>query len=265
MTFRDLHYDEQPLLLPNAWDVPSALAFRDLGFAAIGTTSFGVAVTSGRADGNRSTAEANVGLAGALSRLGCYVSVDIEDGYADEPDRVADYTARLPAAGINIEDSTAERLIDPRTHAAKVRAVKDRCPELFVNARVDTYSLNQDATVHATIGRAEQYVDAGADGIFVPGASDPEVLRELASHIPRPLNVLAIPGRTLTELADCGVRRVSTGSLPYRAAMWAATAAVLAVRDGQLPPAATPYADLQARLADYERSPYGTILPPRLP
>lgn len=85
MTFTDLHYGELPLLLPNAWDVPSALALLDCGFTAIGTTSFGVASSRGTPDGGRSTKDANVELAAALRFLDCYVSMDIEDGYADDP------------------------------------------------------------------------------------------------------------------------------------------------------------------------------------
>ncbi|MCW2864827.1 MAG: phosphonomutase-like enzyme [Actinoallomurus sp.] len=68
MTFHELHQGAAPLLLPNAWDVPSALAFLEAGFAAIGTTSFGVASSLGRPDGERSTREANLTLAHALSR-----------------------------------------------------------------------------------------------------------------------------------------------------------------------------------------------------
>ena len=98
MTFRDMHYGELPLLLPNAWDVPSALALLECGFTAVGTTSFGVASSLGRPDGGRSTKEANLALASALRPLDCYLSVDIEDGYADDPDKVADYVARLPGA-----------------------------------------------------------------------------------------------------------------------------------------------------------------------
>src|SRR5947208_1737836 len=116
MTFRDMHYGELPLLLPNAWDVPSALALLECGFTAVGTTSFGVASSLGRPDGGRSTKEANLALASALRPLDCYLSVDIEDGYADDPDKVADYVARLPGDGINIEDNTAEKLIDPHQH-----------------------------------------------------------------------------------------------------------------------------------------------------
>jgi 2-methylisocitrate lyase-like PEP mutase family enzyme len=252
-SFADLHHRDLPLLLPNAWDVPSALAFVAAGFEAVGTTSFGVASALGRPDGSRATRDANVALARALSTLDRHVSMDVEDGYADDPAEVAGYVAALPVAGVNIEDSTAERLVPPEAHAAKVAAIKRRCPGVFVNARVDTYWLGQDATVESTVDRAARYVAAGADGVFVPGATDPDVLRELTAAIPVPVNVLAMPGRSLADLAGLGIRRVSTGSLPYRAAMHAATEVALAVRDGRAVPAAVPYPDLQARLVAYAR------------
>jgi 2-methylisocitrate lyase-like PEP mutase family enzyme len=249
--FAALHDGAQPLVLPNAWDVPSALALLGAGFGALGTTSFGVAASHGTPDGGRSTRELNVALADALRPLGCLVSVDIEDGYSDDPDTVAEYVAALPCAGINLEDSTAERLVDPEVHAAKVRAVKARCPEVFVNARVDTYWLTQDADVAPTLARARSYVAAGADGVFVPGATEPNVIRALAEAIDRPLNVLPVPGLSVTELGALGVRRVSTGSLPYRAAIQGAIDAAVSVRDGATPPAAIPYADLQRNLVRY--------------
>ena len=251
MTFKDMHYGRLPLLLPNAWDVASALALLECGFAAIGTTSFGVASSLGRPDGGRSTGEANLGLAAALQPLDCYVSVDIEDGYADDPDEVADYVARLPVDGINIEDSTDEKLIAAPRHAAKIAAIKRAVPEVFVNARVDTYWLHQDETESATLARAASYVEAGADGVFVPGASDPELLRSITAALSVPVNVLAIPGRSLRELADLGIRRVSTGSLPYRAALAAAVEVAQAVTGGRPVPDATPYSDVQARLVRY--------------
>ncbi|GGJ80435.1 hypothetical protein GCM10011583_09910 [Streptomyces camponoticapitis] len=260
--FHELHQQDLPLVLPNAWDVPSALAFLDAGFAAVGTTSLGVASGLGCPEGGRSTRDANLALARALAPLPVHISVDIEDGYSDDPDEVAAYVSALAAsrddagggtgaAGINIEDSTAGTLVDPAAHAAKVAAVKRRCPEVFVNARVDTYWLGQDATVAATLDRATRYVEAGADGLFVPGATDPALLRELAAAVPVPLNVLAIPGLSPADLAELGVRRVSTGSLPYRAALHAAVRAADAVRGTGTVPEATPFPELQARLANY--------------
>lgn len=252
MRFHDLHHGELPLLLPNAWDVASALAFLDAGFPAIGTTSLGVAASSGHPDGGRSTRDETLALARRLARLPCYVSMDIEDGYDDDPEQVAGYVAGLGVAGVNLEDSTAERLVAPEVHAAKVAAIKRRSPDLFVNARVDTYWLGQDATVRPTLERAAAYVDAGADGIFVPGATDPGVLRELTSTIPVPVNVLVVPTLSLPELADLGVRRVSTGSLPYRAAIDAAVEVAISVRDGRAVPPATAYPELQERLVRFQ-------------
>ncbi|HVV21376.1 MAG TPA: isocitrate lyase/phosphoenolpyruvate mutase family protein [Pseudonocardiaceae bacterium] len=249
MTFRDLHYGDTPLLLPNAWDVPSALAFVEAGFPAIGTTSFGVASSIGRPDGTRSTRDANAALARVLVTLPVYVSLDIEDGYSDDPATVADYVAGLGVAGVNIEDSTEERLVAPEAHAEKLAAVKARCPDVFLNARVDTHWFGQE--VATTVSRALAYVDAGADGVFVPGVADPDVVRDLAARIPVPLNVL--PGRPLAELAELGVRRVSTGSLPYRAALHAAVEVADALRSGRPVPDATPYGELQDRMVAFTR------------
>jgi 2-methylisocitrate lyase-like PEP mutase family enzyme len=251
MTFHDMHYADLPLILPNAWDVPSALVLLDAGFTAIGTTSFGVAASHGTPDGAGSTRDANLALATALRPLDCHLSIDVEDGYSSDPDEVADYVSRLPADGVNIEDSSAEALVDPEVHAAKIRAVKERSPDLFVNARVDTYWLGRDADVTATLERAHRYVDAGADGIFVPGTGDPDVLQRLTAAIDRPLNVLAVPGMSASALGALGARRVSTGSLPYRAALSAAVAAAVATRDGQPFPDAASYPGVQEALHRY--------------
>lgn len=253
-SFRALHHAELPLLLPNAWDVPSAIGFVEAGFAAVGTTSFGVATSAGFPDGDGVTRDANLVLARRLGRLPVHVSIDIEDGYSDDPGEVAAYVASLAelgVAGVNLEDSAAGRIIEPSHLAAKVAAVKEHSPDVFVNARVDTYWFDQDATVPATVARALTYVEAGADGVFVPGLTDPAAIRDIAAAVPAPLNLLVTPGLTLRELADLGVRRVSTGSLPYRAAIDAAVRVATAVRDGEAPPAATSYAEAQERVRRY--------------
>ena len=97
--FAELHSGPLPLLLPNAWDVPSALAFAAAGYPAVGTTSLGVASSHGRPDGDRATRDANLALARALVRLPVPLSVDSEDGYADDPAEVAAYVTELAALG----------------------------------------------------------------------------------------------------------------------------------------------------------------------
>ncbi len=197
-----------------------------------------------------------------MAPLHCHVSVDIEDGYSDDPDAVADYVAQLAIAGINIEDSTDGKLIDPALAAAKVTAIKQRNPGLFINARVDTYWLHEDADTAATIERALHYVDAEADGIFVPAANDRAELTELTSNITRPLNTLPVPGLTLAGLGELGVARVSTGSAPYRAASYAAAQVARAVRDGQPLPPSAPYEALQERLIAYENHADTNVISP---
>jgi 2-methylisocitrate lyase-like PEP mutase family enzyme len=248
MTFADLHQGDLPLLLPNAWDATTAWAFADAGFPAVGTTSLGVAASLGLPDGGRATKQANRVLAQRLTSLPVPVSLDIEDGYDEDPDEVAAYVASVPCAGVNLEDSTWENLVPPERHAAKIAAVKARAPEVFVNARIDNFWFNQEATVSSVIERAAAYVEAGADGVFVPGVTDLDVIGELAAGVSVPLNVLLIPGVSLRELAGLGVRRVSTGSAPYRAALHAAVATATSARDDvPLPPSVT-YADVQAVL-----------------
>jgi 2-methylisocitrate lyase-like PEP mutase family enzyme len=254
MTFQELHrHTGLPLLLPNAWDVASALAFAEAGFPAIGTTSFGVAAAAGSPDGGRASKEATRALVRRLADLPVYVSADIEDGYSDDPAEVAAYAESLGIDGVNIEDSSDEQLIDPARHAAKVAAIKERAPGLFVNARVDTYWLGRHANVADTLERARAYAAAGADGIFVPGATEPADLTALAEGVGLPVNVLAHPALTVEELGDLGIRRVSTGSLPYRAALDAAVHVATSLRDGRTPPTATPYPEMQQRLVKHSR------------
>ena len=222
-SFAELHVPGDPLVLPNAWDHASAATFAAAGFPAVGTTSLGVAAALGLPDGAAETAEATVELVRRLTHLPVHITADIENGFSTDPAEVADYVAQLgPVAGVNLED----QLADPAAHARVIAAVDG----VFVNARVDTYWLGRPS-LEETLERAKAYVDAGADGIFVPGVSDEREIAALAEAIPVPLNVLfgAIP---VPRLAELGVARVSTGSMLYRVALGAAERTAAAVRDG---------------------------------
>lgn len=257
-TFLELHHADAPLLLPNAWDVGSALAFVAAGFFAVGTTSFGVAASAGQPDGGRSSRTATAALVAQLVRLPVHITADIEDGYSDDPDEVADFVAELAArgvAGVNIEDSTAGHLVDPAAFAGKVAAIKRRAPGVFVNARVDNIWFAEQATVDAVLLRAAEYAGAGADGIFVPGLAAPADIRRITAGIGLPVNVLAHPSLTVAELGELGIRRVSSGSLPYRAAVDAAVNIATALRDGERVPSATSYWEMQSRLVAFNQGP----------
>jgi 2-methylisocitrate lyase-like PEP mutase family enzyme len=195
-------------------------------------------------------------LVAQVCRLPVHVTADIEDGYSEDPDEVADYVAQLAAlgvAGVNLEDSTAGNLVDPASFASKVTAAKRRSPAMFINARVDNIWFGEQATVAAVLRRANAYADAGADGIFVPGLMAPEDIQTITAGIGLPVNVLAHPSLTVAELGELGVRRVSSGSLPYRAAVDAAVNVANALRDGNQVPAATPYWEMQSRLVSFSQ------------
>jgi 2-methylisocitrate lyase-like PEP mutase family enzyme len=239
--FRELHAAGRPLVLPTAWDSASAAAYARAGFPAIGTTSLGLAAAAGVPDAARATWEGTVALARRLAAGPVPVSVDLEDGFSDEPAAVAELAAELAAAGVagvNLEDGRGPGRLAPVGHlAAVVAAVKDRVPDLFVNARTDAYWLGAEDRAGA-VDRIRAYARAGADGVFVPGAPEADV-PVLAGAVGVPLNVLAVPGGPdLPRLAQLGARRVSCGSLPFRIALGAAVDAVVAIAAGHPVPGA---------------------------
>jgi 2-methylisocitrate lyase-like PEP mutase family enzyme len=249
--FRRLHHADEPLFLPNAWDVASAAALAAKGFAAIGTTSLGVAAASGKPDGAAATRAETLDLARRLTGLPCLVSVDLEGGFSDRPAEVAElvrHLAELGVVGANLEDGRPDgSLAAPEEHAGVVAAVRAAAPEIFLNARTDTFWLGS-GDLGETVQRAQAYADAGADGIFVPGVARDHDVAALVDAIALPLNVLFLPGtHRLPRLARLGVRRVSCGSLLFRAALGAAVETAVAIGQGGAGPTGAPsYADIQA-------------------
>ncbi|MFE7717566.1 isocitrate lyase/phosphoenolpyruvate mutase family protein [Nocardia rhizosphaerihabitans] len=251
--FHALHHGDRPLVLPNAWDFTSAALLVDAGFPAIATTSLGVAAAAGLPDGRAASADETFALARRLTRLPVPVSVDVEAGFADDHEEVADYVARLAdlgVAGINIEDGRDNtELAKPERQADLIGAIKARVPQLFVNARIDTYWFGIDR--ESTLVRARLYAGAGADGLFVPGVTDSATLSALVGATPLPLNTLYSPGGPdVDDLAALGVRRISTGSALYRAALGAAVGLARTLRGetGELS-TAPDYRRIQALLA----------------
>ncbi|HEV7899217.1 MAG TPA: isocitrate lyase/phosphoenolpyruvate mutase family protein [Planosporangium sp.] len=238
--FHALHHADRPLFLPNAWDYACAAALSRDGHPAIGTTSLGVAAAAGRPDAAAATRDETLALARRLGRLPSLLTVDIEAGFSDEPQAVANLAGELAAAGavgVNLEDGRPDGgLTHPAHHSNKIAAIKALVPDLFVNARTDTFWLgdsNDRPPLGDTIRRAAAYIAAGADAVFVPGAVDTTTIALLIGEIDAPLNVLYAPGRhALDELARLGVARVSTGSLLFRVALAATIRAADAVRRG---------------------------------
>jgi 2-methylisocitrate lyase-like PEP mutase family enzyme len=223
-SFAALHRRGHPLILPNVWDMASARHLVQAGFTALGTTSLGVAAAHGLRDGIGVSDTETLRLARGLVDLGVQLSLDLETGSVS----TAVAAAEAGAAGINIEDGMGPA----ETQATLIRAVKSEAPQLFVNARTDTY-WQRPGDLAQTLSRVRLYAEAGADGVFVPGLADPADIEAVVAAVEVPVNVLFLPGRhTVTTLTDLGVRRISTGSLLFRAALAASVETALAVRDG---------------------------------
>ena len=232
--FRALHRGPRILLLGSVWDVASAVVFERAGFAALGTSSAGIAYAHGYPDDEGMPCEAMIDAVRAIAaRVTIPVSADMLTGYGATPEAVA-ATCRLVldagAIGVNIEDSAAggvKALADVPLQCEKLRAVRSTADRygvpLVLNARTDSYWLKLDAestSLRTSIDRANAYREAGADCLFVPGALDPATIRTLVREIDGPVNILAMPGcPAVAALEQLGVRRVSQGSGPARAAL----------------------------------------------
>jgi 2-methylisocitrate lyase-like PEP mutase family enzyme len=253
--FRLLHQGPDLLLLANAWDAGSARLVESLGARAVATTSAGVAWAHGYPDGDTLPVELLVASVRSIVRaIRVPLTIDVEGGYSDDPDAVAETIGAVVAAGavgINLEDGGGS----PELLAAKIRAIKARC-DVFINARTDVYLrglVAPDQAVAETLSRARVYREAGADGLFVPKLTDPAEIRSIADG-GLPLNLLAWPHLApAAELAALGVRRLSAGSAIAGSA-WRRTATLAAgfLRDGRSDPLsadAMPYGEINALFA----------------
>ena len=226
--FRALHAAPDILVLPNAWDVTSAMLLEQAGFPAVATTSAGIGYTFGYPVGQKMPRTDMLHILSRITaRIGCPLSADMEAGYGDTPEEVAE-TVRLTwqagAIGINLEDRTYDPgapLIDISAAVARIAAAREAAPSMFINARTDGYFMGGSgpAVFADTVHRATLFRQAGADCVFVPGAKDPETIRRLAAEIDAPLNIMAGAGYPdVATLASFGVRRVTVGASMARAA-----------------------------------------------
>jgi 2-methylisocitrate lyase-like PEP mutase family enzyme len=230
--FLELHRQERPLLLANAWDVGSARLLESLGFQALASTSSGYAASLGRLDYSVSREEALAHAAALVAATDVPVSADFEDGFAIDPQGVAE-TVRLALdvglAGCSVEDwsAAAGRLYDLDEAAERVAAAAQAAHSgpgrLVLTARAENY-LRGNPDLRDTIARLQAYQQAGADVLYAPGLHRPEQLRELVGALELPVNVLARPGApAVAELGALGVKRVSVGGAFAFAALGALT------------------------------------------
>ena len=233
--FAGLHVAGDPLVLYNIWDAGGAKAVAEAGAKAIATGSWSVAAAHGHPDGQAIPLDLVLQIVSRIAAaVDLPVTVDFEGAYAEAPEDVAANTARLigtGAVGINFEDQVVggSGLHTVEAQRNRVRAVRQAAQAadmpLFINARTDLFLKETDRGRHDGLvaeakDREAAYADAGANGFFVPGLVDPDLIGAICEASTLPVNVMMMVGApSAAALASLGVARISHGPGPYVEAM----------------------------------------------
>lgn len=235
-----LHVPGDPVILPTVWDAWSAKLAVEAGFAALTVGSHPVADSIGKQDGEGMTFDDLIArVAQITGAVDVPISVDIESGYGEAPQRLVDGLLAAGAVGLNIEDTVhkeGKRLRSPEEHAALVGELRKAADaagvHVVVNARTDLFIRPEDPEnpaadrVERAISRMKLAADAGADSLYPVGRHDPDTMRRLTSELPLPVNSIAIPEvDDPASFGPLGVGRISFGPFWQRA---------LAVRAGEI-------------------------------
>jgi 2-methylisocitrate lyase-like PEP mutase family enzyme len=229
--FRAMHERNRTFLIPNPWDAGTARLLEHLGFEALATTSMGYAFSMGRRDNTLSRDETLQNAAAIARATGLPVSADLENGFGDAPEAVAE-TIRLAAetgiVGGSIEDATGNAenpMYDLEFAVERMQAAVEAARSLpfpfTLTARAENY-LHGRPNLSDTIARLQAFQDAGADVLYAPALATREDIGSVVSAVDRPVNVLmGLRGvqLTLADLEQIGVRRVSVGSTLARTAL----------------------------------------------
>jgi len=223
--FRELH-ESGCFVLPNPWDVGTAIYLEHLGFKALATTSAGFAFSRGKPDGGVSLDEMlrHIGEIAAATTLP--VNADFLNGFADEPEAVARNTQLCIAqgvAGLSIEDNTggnAEPLYEKKRAADRIRAARNAIDAsgipVVLTGRCEAWLVGSPDPLRVALDRLISYAEAGADCLYAPGVREPNEIEQIVKAVaPKPVNVLVSGFNchlTVSQLADLGVRRISVGS-----------------------------------------------------
>ena len=223
--FRRLHHQPRPLVLPNAWDVPSARIFEETGFPAVATSSAALMVANGYPDGQEMPRRELVRVTGTIARsVSVPLSADLVAGYGRGPQGVVAAVRQISAAGavgINLEDRVpgAERLFPLPAQVRKIRAIREWCGTagrpLVINGRTDALRVgtgSAEERMREAIRRGLAYRDAGADCLYPMGLTEAGSIEQYVRAVEFPVNVMVRAGLPpISELERMGVKRVSFG------------------------------------------------------
>ena len=223
-TFRALH-ESGCFVLPNPWDIGTAIYLERLGFKALATTSAGFAFSRGEPDGGVPRDEMLAHIREIVEATSLPVNADFHAGYADDPEGVAanvQLCVETGVAGLSIEDSTGRSdcpLYENKLAVERIRAARSTIDVsktgVVLTGRCEAWLVGDPDPLHTALDRLIQYAEA-ADCVYAPGASDPNEIAQIVNVVaPKPVNVLVSGFNhqlTLSGLADLGVRRISVGS-----------------------------------------------------
>ena len=229
--FQSLHHAPGAFVIPNPWDVASARILAGLGFQALATSSAASATAAGKRDGGLTRDEAIAHARLIVDATDLPVSADLEKGFGNEPEIVAETireAARAGLVGCTIEDSTGNAdspLYEFSLAVERIAAGAEFARALpfpfMLTARAHNF-LHPNSTLDDTIRRLQAYERAGASVLFAPGLPDIHSVRAVCSAVSKPVNfMVGIKGRSFSvaDLAAAGVRRISLATSLYRAAM----------------------------------------------
>ncbi|CAI1907842.1 Methylisocitrate lyase [Serratia entomophila] len=224
---KKLHEQESPLFLYNIWDAGTAKIVANNGASAVATSSWSVSEAQGYNDGQTIPyPEFLIVIKNIVNAVNLPVTVDFESGYAADIKTIQRNLLallELGVAGINFEDQNIyeQGIYDVETQCKRIAALREVADlhkyGLFINARTDVFLKESNVELHRTlinsaIERARAYKDAGANGFFIPGTTDPEVINEICSAVSLPVNVMDLSDNPdIDAHRKCGVKRVSIG------------------------------------------------------
>ena len=237
MRFVELHTGA-PFVIPNPWDAGSARVLEALGFSALATTSSGFAFTLGRLDGNVTLDEVVAHVEALVAATDLPISVDLENGYGADPGHAAVAVTRAAEAGAvggSIEDyDPAGYLYEVPLAVERVTAAVEAGRGLgwpfMLTARAENH-IRGNPDLDDTIARLQAFEEAGADVLYAPGLRTAEEIRAVCDAVSKPVNVLARPELSMTEMVGAGAQRISVGGALTWTAVNAFAAAATRIRD----------------------------------
>ncbi len=243
LAFRALHARAGAFIIPNPWDVGTARLLAHLGFEALATTSMGYAFSVGQRDNTVERHPMMEHLSAIASATDLPVSADLENGFGDAPEIVAETIRLAAAAGVvggSIEDATGrpdDPIYEREQAAERIRAAAEAAHALpfafTLTGRAENY-LHGRPDLADTIARLQAYQEAGADVLYAPGLASEDDIAAVVRSVDRPVNVvMGLRGApmSLAALSAMGVRRVSVGSTLCRAALGAFLRAAREMRE----------------------------------